>query len=126
MQFTTNGETKKGKMLMAKTTHYADDRSYTDTIHDSIIVPKIYPQLGWTPYALEKELAQLQDSDYAIDYHATNKNGELIAIQERFRRGRAAKMYNDFTLRYERENNEEESVPDDTYTVKLEKINKED
>ena len=91
-----------------KTTHYADDRSYTDTIHDSIIVPKIYPQLGWTPYALDKELAQLQDSDYAIDYHATNTNGELIAIQERFRRGRAAKMYNDFTLRYERENNEEE------------------
>ena len=91
-----------------RNTYYADDRSYTDTIHDNIIIAKIYPELKWTPKELDKELAQLKDSDYAIDYHVTNKNGELLAIQERFRRGKFARLYNDFTLRYERENNEEE------------------
>lgn len=95
-------------MADVQTTHYADDRSYTDHIHDTIVIPKIYPLLGWQAVSIDKELSELKDSDYAIDYHAVDSNGSNIVIQERFRRDEAARRYNDFTLRYKRENNPEE------------------
>ena len=86
---------------------YKTDRAYTDSIHDRLAVKIVYPKMGWTPKTIDKELASVKDSDYSIDYYATDKNDKDIVIQERFRR--ASKFgFNDLTLRYERENNPEE------------------
>ena len=62
----------------------------------------------WKPVdCINEKLRDLQDSEYSIDYHATNKDNNEIVIQERFRR-HSQNSYTDFTLRYERPENEEE------------------
>ena len=86
---------------------YNDDRSYTDNVHNNLAVKIIYEQMGWKPYNVNNDLAVLQDSEYSIDYHAMDKLGNNILIQERFRRP-GKTNFDDFTLRYEREDNPEE------------------
>lgn len=86
---------------------YNDDRSYTDNIHNNLAVKIIYEKMGWKPYSIDSNMASLQDSEYSIDYYATNKVGNDIVIQERFRRP-GKTNFDDFTLRYEREDNPEE------------------
>lgn len=86
---------------------YRNDRSYTDSVHDNLAIKIIYPQMGWTPKKIDNELAAMKDSEYSIDYHAVNAEGVDIVIQERFRRPNKA-GFDDFTLRYEREENSEE------------------
>lgn len=86
---------------------YKNDRSYTDSVHDNLAVKIIYPKMGWTPKTVDDQLATMKDSEYSIDYHAVNSDGCDIVIQERFRRPDKAR-FDDFTLRYEREENPEE------------------
>lgn len=59
---------------------YPNDRSFTDTVHDNLAVKIIYSKMGWTPRTIENELSIMQDSEYSIDYHATDKNGAYIVI----------------------------------------------
>ena len=86
---------------------YKNDRTYTNAIHDNIAVNTIYPAMQWQLTSVNHELSEMQDSEYAIDYHAIDINNVHIVIQERFRRQSNAN-FNDFTIRYERPNNEEE------------------
>lgn len=84
-------------------TYYIDDKNYTDYIHDNIAIPKIYEPLGWKQIPLVKEEANYIDMNNGIDY-IFEKDGRRITVQERFRE-KKYERYNDFTIRYRRDEN---------------------
>lgn len=86
--------------------YYKDDRKFTDTQHKINAVPYIYDKLGWKEKVIDNELNELRDSFSAIDYEFTDSQGKKIFVQERFRKNKYSN-YNDFTLRYERPENED-------------------
>lgn len=81
--------------------YYKDDRNFTDKVHKEIAVPSIYRKLQWFDI---RNSTEEEDNNKAIDYFARDINGNIIAVQERFRRLRQAKNFTDFTLRYQRSN----------------------
>lgn len=90
---------------------YSEDRIFTNKMH-KLAIEKIYTPLGLIEIKptteAEKELANLKDCYQGIDYRfVKTKNNETreFIFQERFRRNGG----NDFTLRYKREENEDET-----------------
>lgn len=93
-------------------TKTAEDRKFTDNAHASISEKYIYPLVGWSVRVREdSEVAQILDTELSIDYEVIDRSQHEIRLQERFRRyyEKSAKWATDFTLRYEREENEEET-----------------
>ncbi|MDD6666342.1 MAG: hypothetical protein PUE48_08420 [Eubacterium coprostanoligenes] len=88
--------------------YYRDDREFTDEQHKRNAIPYIYDKLGWTEISVGEELNKYRDTCSAIDYEFTDQKGKKIFVQERFRKSNYSN-YNDFTLRYERPNNEDET-----------------
>lgn len=89
-------------------TNYKDDKKFTDYVHKTIIVPNIYTSFGWKELPKQPDLSEIKDSLFAIDYEVKNRNNEKLLLQERFRRSKYH-QYNDFTLRYERNENQDET-----------------
>lgn len=86
---------------------YKKDRGFTDSYHKTVAVKEIYRWFKWQQLTVSSEIAALKDSEFSIDYEVEDYFGIHIMIQERFRRFKQRK-YQDFTLRYERPENEEE------------------
>lgn len=86
--------------------YYRDDREFTDEQHKTNATPYIYDKLGWKEKNIEEELNGLRDTFSAIDYEFVDKRGNKIFVQERFRKNRYSKN-NDFTIRYERPENDD-------------------
>lgn len=84
--------------------YYKDDRYFTDQVHDIIAVPIIYSALGWHDI---KNATKKEDMNMAIDYFAKDSHDCLVAVQERFRRVTKAYSFSDFTLRYQRPNEQQ-------------------
>ena len=93
------------------TTNYKEDRNFTDRIGHEAALKHIYPKMCWeviNPDSIEgHELSETKDMYRSIDYEAYDKNRNIISIQERFRK--PGNGGNDFTLRYKREESEEET-----------------
>lgn len=83
---------------------YTNDREFTNYIHTNIAIPDIYEPLAWTEKKLDAEYALNIDLHNGIDYIFQNKEGETKTVQERFRESKY-KNYNDFTIRYRRDEN---------------------
>jgi hypothetical protein len=81
---------------------YSTDREFTDFVHNYLAVPLIYKKLKWEVETIDNEYAELKDLNDGIDYHARDNLGLKVTIQERFRR--SDYDYNDFTIRYTRNN----------------------
>lgn len=48
--------------------NYTSDRSFTDFIHQSLALPKIYTPLQWEPVDLSPEQSKRIDMRRGIDY----------------------------------------------------------
>lgn len=83
---------------------YPNDRGFTEYVHEKIAMEKIYKQLGWTKLKLDEEEKNKLDIEKGIDRIFQTKEGDIVTVQERFRTENY-KNYNDFTIRYTRENN---------------------
>lgn len=87
---------------------YESDRRFTDKVHKNLALVKIYRGMGWVEQQLDDDVRERIDMNDAIDYVCVDKHsGQIVTIQERFRDD-YYKFYNDFTLRFERENNSHE------------------
>lgn len=89
-------------------TNYSFDKSFTDKVHDNLAVKLIYKPLNWLPQNINASLSENVDMRNAVDYFLidASKNA-IITTQERFRDEKYA-VYNDFTIRFEREYNPHE------------------
>ena len=87
---------------------YKKDRKFTDFVHKEIATPVIYNKLGWKEKLLDSELAAKIDMENGVDYIFINGAAKEIKIQERFR-DQKYKNFNDFTIRYRRDFNENKS-----------------
>lgn len=87
-------------------TNYEMDRGFTNAVHRLLAIPKIYNELGWQEANYSK--IESADVNHGIDYMLVGRdlNGtmEVHTVQERFR-DEKYEIYNDFTLRYSRNNN---------------------
>lgn len=83
--------------------NYNSDRAFTDFVHTRIAVPKIYNKMGWIASTKKDSYHDERDKKDGVDYQAIDNIGMKVTIQERFRDAFYAK-YNDFTIRYTREN----------------------
>ena len=81
---------------------YSSDRAFTDMVHNTLALPKIYAPLNWQPYVLSAKKATEIDMFKGIDYVFTNDG--FITVQERFRE-KKYQQYTDFTIRYRRDQN---------------------
>lgn len=83
---------------------YTDDREFTDYVHENVAVENIYSVLGWDPVdTRSSSYHNDRDLKDGVDYEARDNFGIKITIQERFR-DNYYQNYNDFTIRYTREN----------------------
>lgn len=88
---------------------YKSDRYFTDYIHNNLAVKKIYSLLNWVPQQLNQKVTNNVDLTNAVDYFLIDKvNNKIVTVQERFRESQY-QNYNDFTIRFEREYNPNES-----------------
>lgn len=86
-------------------TNYTADRSFTNYVHDELVVPQIYKkELDWVIKDINPDALEAMDIQNGIDYVLTDVNNKDIYIQERFRDVFYQK-YNDATIRYRRDNN---------------------
>ena len=81
---------------------YSSDRAFTDMVHKTLALAKIYAPLNWQPYVLSAKKATEIDMFKGIDYVFTNDG--FITVQERFRE-KKYQQYTDFTIRYRRDQN---------------------
>lgn len=88
-------------------TVYNEDRSFTDYVHTNLAVPIIYKKLNWQETHTDTSYDDQRDKKDGIDYQAVDKTGFKVTIQERFR-DEYCKIYNDFTIRYTRDNSQRE------------------
>lgn len=87
---------------------YRIDRNFTDSRHEDLITRVIYPELGWTEVeGLSDELRELRDCTESIDYEIIDGDSVHIMTQERIRRSNYNNFV-DFTIRFERPQNENE------------------
>jgi hypothetical protein len=87
------------------TAFYSDDRSFTNYVHDELVVPQIYKEeLNWKIKVINQSKLEEMDIHHGIDYVLTDTNNEDIYVQERFRDSFYQK-YSDATIRYRRDNN---------------------
>jgi hypothetical protein len=85
-------------------TKYADDRCFTDFVHQKLALPLIYSALGWKETKVSPEILQKLDIESGIDYVFTDSSGLMITVQERFRDD-FYRNYKDCTLRFRRDHN---------------------
>lgn len=90
----------KGRIKMG----YRSDREFTEYIHKTIALKKIYEPLGWKEESIDPKVAKESDIFEGIDRWFRMKDGNLITVQERFR-DKSYFEHNDFTIRYKRDNN---------------------
>ncbi|MBE7704060.1 MAG: hypothetical protein E7Z89_08445 [Cyanobacteria bacterium SIG28] len=84
---------------------YQSDREFTNYIHETLAIPKIYDLLKWKKQNMDAFLANNVDMNNAVDRFLIDLvNQKIITVQERFREQKY-QYYNDFTIRYEREHN---------------------
>ncbi len=88
--------------------NYRDDRNFTNIIHNNVAEPIIYKDMGWVRIDVNNELAEIKDNLLAVDYQVKDRDGNIIYVQERFR-GLNYMNYNDFTIRFKREMNRDET-----------------
>ena len=88
--------------------YYIDDRKFTDIVHREVALPEIYRPLGLKEADVDKEYLNQIDMDDGIDYIMVDSNGKQFNVQERFREFKYH-TYSDFTLRYRRDKNPDES-----------------
>ena len=81
---------------------YSSDRAFTDMVHTTLALPKIYAPLHWQPYILNAAKAVEIDMFKGIDYVFINDG--FKTVQERFRESKY-QQYTDFTIRYRRDQN---------------------
>ena len=87
------------------TPFYNDDRSFTNYVHDELVIPQIYKEeLNWKIKDISPKELEVMDIYHGIDYVLTDANDKDIYVQERFRDNFYQK-YNDATIRYRRDNN---------------------
>ena len=105
-----------------KTPHITNskkDWAFTDYIHRNLAIPLIYDPLGWKQIKLTEEYAKRIDMYKGIDY-VFEHEGVLKTVQERFRDIKY-KNFNDFTIRYRRDNNKyKERHKSEYYKIKAE------
>jgi hypothetical protein len=90
---------------MSKSESFKQASDFTNHIHDTIAIHKIYTPLGFTE--VKSEVGSLLDLRKGIDYVGKINNTE-ITIQERFRKN-IYKDYRDITFRYDRPSNNRKS-----------------
>lgn len=79
---------------------YSVDKKWSNKIHE-LALDTIYKDMNWHVIEEENdELKEYKDNTDGIDYTVMNQYGDIMLVQERFRRDPS---YNDFTLRFERE-----------------------
>ncbi len=93
---------------MAAKTTYQSDQSFSDDIHWRLAMTQIYEPLGWSAVRMKPEQARLLDISEGIDYVFLNETGQITTVQERFREAKY-QTYNDFTIRYRRDQSPNES-----------------
>ena len=82
---------------------YRSERKFTDYVHENIANEFIYKRLKWNIIEDKSNQAIENDIYEGIDYKAIDNLGLKISIQERFRNS-SYSNFNDFTIRYSREN----------------------
>jgi len=87
--------------------NYKNDRAFTDFVHKELALPLIYESLGWQEVQLRKDYAKYIDMLDGIDY-IFRKGDVVMSVQERFR-DEKYKNFTDFTIRYRRDENINES-----------------
>jgi hypothetical protein len=86
------------------TPFYKDDRSFTNYVHDELVVSQIYKEeLNWKIKDINPNELEVMDIHRGIDYVLIDINNKDIYVQERFRDSFYQK-YNDATIRYRRDN----------------------
>lgn len=110
---------------------YKDDREWTDKAHE-LAVKEIYRKVGWwcIDDIWHKEHLNEEDQKAGIDHIGLCKEEDSwfmdvgyrknVYIQERFRKA-DKNSFNDFTLRYKRDNSKSDNQKDSEY-YKLEKV----
>ena len=93
--------------------NYKKDRAFTDFVHKELALPIIYKSLGWTEVQLRKDYAEYIDMLNGIDY-VFRRGDEVMSVQERFR-DKKYKNFTDFTIRYRRDENKNESRHESEY-----------
>ena len=98
--------------------NYKDDRNFTDYVHETLAIPKIYEKLHWEVQDVESSKLEYIDINLGIDYVLKNQDGEKINVQERFRDS-YYKIYDDATLRFRRDRNTHpERIKSEFYKIK--------
>lgn len=90
---------------MTKSESFNQASDFTNRIHDTVALQKIYTPLGFSN--VKSEVGSLLDLRKGVDYIGTF-NGTDITIQERFRKNQY-KDYRDITFRYDRPSNKRKS-----------------
>jgi len=93
--------------------NYKKDRAFTDFVHKQLALPLIYNSLGWSEVQLRKDYAKYIDMLDGIDY-VFRKEDMVMSVQERFR-DEKYKKFTDFTIRYRRDENKNESRHESEY-----------
>ncbi|GAB6073629.1 hypothetical protein [Nautilia lithotrophica] len=85
--------------------NYKEDRSFTEYVHKNIALEKIYNNLGWEKVNIDINAAELLDINKGIDRIFKTPQNDIVTVQERFRTKKYF-YFNDFTIRYTREKNQ--------------------
>lgn len=97
---------------------YNLDKNFTDEVHWHLAMKYIYEPMSWTSVLLKKEQAKSLDISDGIDYIFLDESGQKVTVQERFREAKYLE-YNDFTIRYRRdENRHRDRVESEYYKIK--------
>lgn len=101
---------------------YRSDRKFTDKVHEKAALKYIYKRLGWKIKNIDPEKLEKMDMKKGIDYVFTDSFGKTVTVQERFRE-KSYKTYNDFTLRYRRDaNNNADRKKSEFYKIEADYI----
>ncbi|WP_457621873.1 hypothetical protein [Persephonella sp.] len=87
---------------------YQEDRIFTEYVHSNLALEKIYKPLKWKKIEINSCTAEDLDINHGIDRVFETETGKVITVQERFRT-RDYGRYDDFTIRYSREKNKNET-----------------
>lgn len=98
---------------------YNADRNFTNYVHDELTIPLIYNKIGWSVQDIDAAELEKMDINEGIDYILLDhSDGRTITVQERFR-DNYYKNYNDATLRYRRDSNQNpERIKSEFFKIK--------
>ncbi|EDP70616.1 hypothetical protein FBALC1_07653 [Flavobacteriales bacterium ALC-1] len=92
---------------------YKSDRAFTDYVHKNLAKQLIYKPLNWVEVQLRQDYAKYIDMMDGIDY-VFKDNDAIMSVQERFRE-KQYESFNDFTIRYRRDENKIEDRYESEY-----------